>query len=151
MTNLLIYIIVILAVIQPSKKRLYPALVFAILTLSHLYFSRDMDGFAYYFSAVLTDLLIMALIVRSDSILTLHLMVVSITSILLNTFGWVLWEFYFPPMMYDTAFIILYLYAISKLFYGGGDVGDYTNSKWHIGFFGCTFEGHRDLHGVGKK
>lgn len=151
MTTALIYLIVILAVMQPSKKRLYPALVFALLTLAHLAFADTFEGFEYYFSAVLVDMLIMALIVRSDSILAFHLMVVSITSIVLNTAGWILWEFYYPHFAYDAAFIVLYLYAISKLCYGGGDVGDYTHSRWHFGIFGCAFESHHHIHGVGKK
>ena len=58
----LIYAIFITACFQPTKPRLYVALTFTSVTLVHDIFLSSLEGFAYYGSAAIGDLLIIVII-----------------------------------------------------------------------------------------
>lgn len=150
LTDTLVYLIVFAAFLQISIYRVYPALIFAGMTLAHSMVSDGFEPVTMYLSAAVTDLLIISLVMVNSSDLTRKLILISIASIILNGAGWLLWRSYNPPFLYDIAFVVLYTYTIVVMLRGSGDVGDHTGS-WHNSWvFGRFGKGHRNLHGVEK-
>ena len=113
----LIYALFITACFQPTKPRLYVALTFTSVTLAHDIFLSSLDGFAYYGSAALGDLLIVVIISNIRPILkmTVELNKICMISIFTNLFGWSLWVFYFLPVAYNSMFVLIYAVALFTL------------------------------------
>lgn len=147
--DFLVYTLVLSALIQASKDRFYVALIFSMLTLTHNIISASFSPLLMYFSAAITDLLIVCLIMTSSSEMTRKLIIVSIWSIVLNGIGYILWQYYVSPFAYDLAFICLYTYAIISM-HRGNDVGHNTGN-WHdIWILGRISKGFGNLHSMEK-
>lgn len=129
----LIYAHIVVAFIQPSAPRLYAAVLFTAVILLHEFLLSDLEGLQYYGSAALFDLLIIGLTSGINPVprMVLSLHRTCIASILVNSVGWVLWFFYFPPLAYDATFVLLYAWTLITFIKRDGDhVGDYTLDSW---------------------
>jgi len=135
--TLLIYAVVIVSFIQPNAPRFFAAIIFTSITLLHELLFSSYDGLQYYGSAALFDL---AVIVFTSGINPVPKMVLSlhricIVSIFANLTGWVLWFFYYPPLVYDVTFIAIYTWTLIILVKRSGlDVGGYTMDSWNTCF-----------------
>jgi hypothetical protein len=105
------------SIFQPNAPRLFAAGIFLALTASHELFLSSLDGFRYYGSAALLDLLIIILTsgVRPLPAMVLTLHRICAASILVNGVGWVIWALYYPPVLYDLSFVALYAWLIFTL------------------------------------
>lgn len=131
----LIYALVVVAFIQPNAPRLFAAVSFVAIISLHEFLLSHLDGFQYYGSAALFDLLIIVLTSGINPVpkMVLSLHKVCITSILANLAGWLLWFLYYPPLAYDAAFVAIYAWALMTLIKRDGlhgMVGGYTMDSW---------------------
>ena len=137
MITLLLIVICLAVLTQPNANRLFAALVFAGLTLAHDLYLSDLDGLAYYGSAALMDL---AIIILTSGIYPVPAMVVRLHqiclfSIIANCAGWVMWQAYLPPTVYDAMFVFIYIWAvIAMIKKDSGDVGGYSMDSWRANF-----------------
>ena len=117
MIDILTYVIVVLAVLQPTKHRRYVASIFAALTLIHNSSLHHLEGIAYYGSDALFLLAIMFGVTKLQKTtdLTIEIMKICIVGMLLDCVGWVLWMLWAPLIGYNVAFMALYAYAIIQL------------------------------------
>lgn len=131
--SVLLAALALAALTQPTAPRLFAALIFVGVTLSHEFILSDLDGFAYYGSAALFDLCIIA---ATSGINPIPRMVITLHKICLismgaNLFGWILWFSYFPPDAYNALFSAIYLWALITLIIRGRvDVGGFTSDSW---------------------
>lgn len=129
----LIYALIVVAFIQPNAPRLFAAVLFMAVITLHEFLLSDLDGLQYYGSAALFDLLIIILTSGINPVpkMVLSLHRICIASILVNLLGWVLWFFYFPPLVYDAAFACLYAWTlIIFIIRDGVNVGGYSLDSW---------------------
>jgi hypothetical protein len=95
----------------------------------------ELDGLAYYVSGAIAASAIVILTSFFDKVprLVISLHKICFSAIILNAIGWLVWVFYLPPIMYNMAFIALYLWAIFTLMTGSGGYvirGD-RNNGWY--------------------
>ncbi len=116
----LVLVIAMLALFQHGDRQVV-ALIFALLTLQHELLFTGVGGFAYFFSAALTDLFIVWAITRGEveTKLVDGLLLVSFGFMLLNAICWLMWEFRMPyEVAYESLSAALYLCAILSLLKG---------------------------------
>jgi hypothetical protein len=105
-------------IIKPSLA----GFVFVVITASFNITLDDLGGMLYYPAAAFGDLIIITLTaLLKVSIMMVRLLYISIVSIFLNVGGWVLWLYNFPPMIYDSIFMLLYIIAAVTIIAGNGD------------------------------
>lgn len=84
----------------------------------------DVDGWAYFPLAALCDFTVAAIAYRFGmSRKATDVMLVSLVSLALNLFGWVMWYLYLPSTAYEVAFQIFYP-VVAMLFARKGGGGD---------------------------
>ena len=143
-TDLLTAAIFGLVFVQPSVDRLFVAAMFGGLTLVHGTYLSGLEGLAYYVSAAVFDLTIVALIAAWPvaTRLAVDLQRISVASIVLNMAGYVSWLVYWPHHAYDAAFYALYSVAIFVLLRGEpADVGHHTRDRGRPGIHRGTRSG----------
>jgi hypothetical protein len=120
MINALISAILIIALFQTNSDRRFPALVFALFVWLHCVSMSGLEGFWYFFTAGLCDIVIIAIIAcwARVSALADSLITISIISIVFNCYGWLLWVSYLPVSSYNYSITALYLIAILSLLRG---------------------------------
>ncbi len=131
-TGLLIAIVVV-AFFQPNAPRLFAALSFVGVTLSHELFLSNLDGLQYYGSAALFDLVIIILTSGINPVpkMVIDLHRICMVSIIANLVGWVLWFLYVPPLFYDASFAAICAWTLIPLINRiGSDVGGFTLDSW---------------------
>lgn len=129
----LIFLIIVTAFFQPSAPRLFAALSFVGITALHELFFSDYEGLQYYGSAALFDLAIIILTSGINPVpkMVLSLHKICIVSIVANLLGWIMWFLYYPPMIYDLAFVAIYAWTLITLIKRNGlNVGGYTMDSW---------------------
>lgn len=131
--SILLAALVLAALTQPTAPRLFAAFIFVGVTLSHDFLLSDLDGFAYYGSAALFDLCIIAATSGINpiprTVITLHK--ICLVSMMANLFGWILWFSYFPPDVYNAILMATYTWAlITLIIRGRADVGSFTIDSW---------------------
>jgi len=125
------------AAMQPNAPRFFAAVLFVSATLLHELFLSDTEGALYYGTAALFDLAIIILTTGISPIprMVIDLHKICMYSIVANFFGWVLWRNYLPPLAYDTAFVVVYAWALITLIKRNGhDVGGYSMDSWRSCF-----------------
>lgn len=117
MLDALMLVLLLVAAFQPTAERAYAGLMFACVSIIHYVLMFDVGGWAYYFSAALLDAAVIFFTIRlriiSPVIESLH--AICYISILMNFFGWLLWQLYLPPDAYNAAFLLIYGWAILNL------------------------------------
>lgn len=124
--SLLIAAICFAVLFQPTTQRFIAAAAFAAFILLHDLLLGWADGFAYYGSAALTDLIIVALLHKIDPApkMSLSLMRLCIVSICTNFAGYLLWFSYSPPDAYNAAFLVINAVAVWIMTRDVTNVGD---------------------------
>jgi len=132
--GILTFIILLIALVQPSEERRFSALLFSCLSLVHYFVFYDFDGLAYYGSAALFDLMVILFTVklRITSTMICDLHNICIASILLNGIGWVMWMLYMPPYAYNASFVALYVFAVITLIKPDSKNGSDKVGNWYI-------------------
>ena len=117
MLDALLFVLLLVAALQPTIERAYAGFMFACFAIVHYVLMYNVEGWIYYFSAALLDASIvfftLKLRVISPVIESLH--AICYISILMNFFGWILWHLYLPPDAYNVAFLLVYAWAILNL------------------------------------
>lgn len=152
----LIYALLVVAFIQPNAPRFFAAVSFVSIIALHEFLLSDLDGLQYYGSAALLDLLIIVVTSGINPVpkMVLSLHKLCIASILANALGWVIWFFYFPPLVYDAAFVLIYTWALIILIKRDGlhgMVGGYTMGSWASCFRFNTRAWRSYIHNHGGK
>jgi len=80
------------------------------------------DG-SYYFIDALLAMATLELLWKIESDLSGLLGAMCLASIFLNTIGWVFYEFYLPPDIYNVSFLMLYIAAFLIIATGGNYAG----------------------------
>ncbi len=90
----------------------------------------------YYASAVVADFvaLIALCSIRPVSDIVYGLAFVCVASIVVNIVGYVAWWFYFPPWLYDAAFVLIYSAALVVVVKGGFNGMGGRPVRWHLAF-----------------
>jgi len=103
--------------LQPSQSRLYTGGVFAGGLILHEIFFSASTGLIYYGMASLFYVAIIMLTAVAAPVtrLVLDIHKICLASIFMNACGWVLWFFYFPPAIYNIAYMGLHCWAIYAL------------------------------------
>jgi len=103
--------------LQPSQSRLYTGVVFAGVIMLHELFFSAFAGLAYHGSAALFYVGIIMLTAAAAPVtrLVLDIHKICLASITINALGWGLWFFYFPPAIYNIAYIGLHCWVIYAL------------------------------------
>lgn len=131
--TILICLIIATAFFQPNAPRLYAALVFVGVTALHEVFFSNYEGMQYYGSAALFDLAIIIIASGINPVpkMVLSLQKICIVSIVANLAGWIMWFLYYPPIIYDLAFVAIYAWTLIILIKRtGANVGGYTMDSW---------------------
>ena len=135
--TILVALIALASVMQPNSQRLFVGLAYSVLLIaSDLLLSNSM-GLLYYYGSAVFDVATIIIISRVAKVSSMVLTIqkICLVSILLNFFGWVMWELYMPPVMYNSLFIALYVYALLTLVRRSSiDVGEYTLGYRWFGF-----------------
>lgn len=133
----MIVLICITVWFQPTKTRKIAACCFAGFIVFHDRVLGELDGFAYYGSAALADLIVVALLHKIEPThkMALALQRLCIVSILTNLAGYLLWLSYSPPMAYDLAFVAVFAWAVWIMTRDLANVGDPTGDRGGVGFW----------------
>lgn len=114
-----LYLFCLLSFLQFSMRRSIVAGVFSFLVIPHWYISYLMpidspDYWIIYLSAAMTDLFIISTIVRVSlpSKLCSQLQSICLLSIGVNLVGWIMWERYLEPDLYNWCIATLNIYAV---------------------------------------
>lgn len=102
---------------QPSQSRLFTGGVFIFILMLHELLFGQAEGLMYYASASLFYVGIIILTAAASRVtrLVLDIHKICLASIFINALGWALWFFYFPPAIYNIAYIGLHCWAIYAL------------------------------------
>jgi len=103
--------------LQPSQSRLYTGAVFAGALLLHEIFFSASAGLMYHGSAALfyVGIIMLTAVAAPVTRLVLDIHKICLASIFINACGWALWFFYFPPAIYNIAYIGLHCWAVYAL------------------------------------
>jgi len=103
--------------LQPSQSRIYTGGVFAGALILHETFFSASAGLVYHGSASLfyVGIIILTSFAAPVTRLVLDIHRICLASIMINAMGWVLWFFYFPPVIYNIAYIGLHCWAVYAL------------------------------------
>lgn len=139
--SLLIAAICFAVLFQPTRERFVAGAAFAAFLVLHDLLLASADGFAYYGSAALVDLIIVALLHKIEPLPTMALALqrLCVVSIVTNFAGFLLWYNYSPPTAYNVAFLILNAWAVWILTRDVRDVGDPADYRG-----GAGLRGHPD-------
>ena len=124
--------IMLLALCQ-SKKRRAAALVFAGINLYHGLCMAGFSDHRYFISGAFLAMLIIGVTANLPTVskLTIDIQRICIADIIINAAGWVMYEFYLDPFIYNMAFTLLYSWAIVVLLKDEGlRYGAYRLDNW---------------------
>ena len=129
----IIVIMCVLAVCQTPLDRRLAAMFFSVSCGLHFLLFGTLEGFPYYFSAAVFDLVVILSIISycratklSDGLIDLCLI-----SIGLNCYGFVSWSLYISPVTYNVSFMALYLIAIFLILRKGVPTHESSTNQRH--------------------
>lgn len=116
--TLLLCVLAVMAVTQPTSVRRNTALLYVIPTVAFALGSPDMSDKWYYIGAALTDLFTIILIsfIVPLTRLSLSLIAIATLSVIGNLVGMLLWYMSVPAMAYNMFFLALYVGALAALY-----------------------------------
>lgn len=121
--------ILLLASIQPTSDLRFCALTYALLVAAHEILFWDVGGFAYHGSAAAAYWLIVVITskVSPSPRLVSSIQSICLVSVLVELTGYLMYEFYLEPTLYNYAYIAIFAWAIISLSARNGiDVGNHT-------------------------
>jgi len=140
-TGALILFLAVLSFIRHGENR-YSILIFAALCGFFQFASDNLGdswGFAYYLGAAIADLLIIIAISRPIKLTAtiINLQRIALWFIYANTMGWIIYELYYPPLIYDALCLALFISALVVAVKkgGNGDLGNNTNNSNDFAFY----------------
>lgn len=122
---------------QPSAPRFYSALVISVMYQIHSLFFWGADAFLYYGSAGLLELVAVFILafVSNPPKMTIDLLKINLAFVFVNLFGYLLWFFYYPPLIYNVLCAVLYtLILITFILRDKKDVGNFAVHSWRSCF-----------------
>ena len=148
MLYLLIIGICFASIIQSCDKRREIALWVASAIVIHELLFGALGGLGYYFTdAVFSLLVIMRLEkIKIQSRMVSRLIIICVSSIIINFYGWIIWSLYLPPDTYNLLFLLLYSAVIAIMLREESDAGNITDNRWILGFCGSSRQGHNGCY-----
>ena len=152
-------LILFLAALSFTRKgeNRYSILVFAALCGLFQYASDNLGeswGYAYYLGAAVTDLLIILAISNTTkpTQTIINLQKLALWFIYVNAFGWVIYELYYPPVIYDALSLALFISVIIiSIKKGGGNVGIFSNNRNDLAFYCGYIRSHSEMQSNKEK
>lgn len=142
------------AMIQRDKAKRRITCFYALMTLLHIFALGKTDGLLYYGSAALFNFIIL-LVITTDTKnrrLVIRLSAVCILEIFCNSIGWLMWFAYMPPIVYNWAYIIIYVVITGVFISESRNVRGDALTLWHYraGIFdrkslACNAEIHQKM------
>jgi len=139
MLEFLFVLMVIALLWQDSRSGFFAAAAYVTITLLHDQVFGDLTGWLYYFTATYFDLGVILLLagIQGVSKMILRLQLISIASMVMNLAGWLMYEAYYPPDLYNMGFIVIYVLAVITIFNRDRDnVAGIPDIRWLTGLFG---------------
>jgi len=146
-TGALILFLAVLSFTRHSENR-YSILVFAAICGLFQFASDNLGeswGYVYYLGAAIADLLIIIAISKPVKISAtiINLQKIALWFIYTNVFGWIIYELYYPPMVYDALCLALFISVIIVAIRKGDDnvgmLANYSNdSTVYCGYNGSN-------------
>lgn len=120
----LIIAMALLSFTRHGKDR-YIILAFAALCGFFQLISNSLGNYQYYLGAAITDLIIINLISKivKPTATIINLQKIALWFIYVNTIGWIIYELYYPPFLYNTICLALFISALVVAVRKGGDSG----------------------------
>lgn len=154
MASFLLAIITLVAILQPTGRRLAAGFIFAAANIFFTVIVNDLPGEAYYIAAAFSDLGIVILLKFIYDDLARKLQFVCLLSILVNFTGWLMWFLYYPPLVYNVVYLLVFLIAIYFLLTNSGgrrvSLGYVTAISRRVGIFRDGSAMRSNHHGVDK-
>ena len=115
--SLLILTVIVASITQPTPHRCIIALSFSLPCAFLDFFSYGLIGTFYYLAAGLCCTLIIMLtgVMRPITTLIKRLQIICLVAIGANAAGWLAYMLYYPPVFYNCAMIVLYIWALYAL------------------------------------
>lgn len=141
--TVLVIAIAILSLMQYDDRAI-PAQIFAAFYLMYAILFSELQGYEYFLTAVLIDVIIIGILtmINYDTKLTIRLITMSLCIMILNSLSWVAWEYrinYEPT--YEIISVFLYLSIIAILIEGNNGTNnlilyscDYIRRAYNKGF-----------------
>jgi peptidoglycan/LPS O-acetylase OafA/YrhL len=110
-TYSLMALLIILSFMQPNQQRLLISFSFSFAAIFHAFVSEYMTDTMYYFSdGVFVSVVLAGIVLFSKpNKFTDQMVMACVASILLNVYGWMIYENYWKADSYNIAFYILYM------------------------------------------
>lgn len=147
-TGVLILFLAALSFTRHGENR-YSILIFAALCGLFQFASDNLGeswGYVYYLGAAIADLLIIIAISKPVKLTAtiINLQKIALWFIYANTIGWIIYELYYPPLIYDALCLALFISALFVAVKKGGssDLGNFANNS--NGF--TIFSGYNNRH-----
>lgn len=124
--EILMLLLCILALCQPTKQRFLIAITFSLSCVVHLIVSESFPDVLYYLSAGAFDLVMIFImcLFSKPTRFTDWMILICITSLFLNLYGLVIYGNHYSSASYEAAFLVLYAVSIGvfvKKDKGNGD------------------------------
>lgn len=140
-TGILILFLALLSFARKGENR-YSILVFAVLCGFFQYTTDnlgDADGYIYHLGAAITDLVIIIALSKTIKLTPtiINLQKIALWFIYTNVLGWIIYEFYYPPLIYNALCLALFISAlvVAAKKGGSGYVGYNSNDfVFHGGY-----------------
>ena len=136
--TVLIFGILILSFTQKSYNDAFVAAAFASGIWAHEILFSHLNNAYYFLSAGMLDTIVILLILRFKSNLSIPLSVVSLMSIIVNFIGLYLWWNFYEPIAYNS--LILGIYCMSIYILVGGKYGPIGVYRGAFTSFSSWFE-----------
>jgi hypothetical protein len=127
------FVVLILAIAQPSRERIIPALIYALFQWGYLVASFWLDGGMLYFMGAFASLSIMGILLSLKSFPDVSVAIhrICIAEIFINATGWSLWWNYQEVQTYNIAALCIQIWVIIALTRkDNADAGGYEVDSW---------------------
>lgn len=118
---------------QPTADRQYSALTYVTPIIVFWFTSDLIPGEYYYLAAAVLAWLTGEVLIRYCREMVLPLLWLCLGAIVLNAFGWLVYEAGLPPSPYDDAFVVLYGVAMVVMLTGGGKNARVSRNTREVG------------------
>lgn len=126
------FLMILTLIFQPSQSRIFTATAFVGTLIFHEIFFSASAGLVYHGWASLfyVGIIILTSFAAPVTRLVLDIHKICLASIFINALGWALWFFYFPPAIYNIAYIGLHCWAIYALMQRTRRKGNDFRADW---------------------
>lgn len=138
MITAMLLVMALLVLFQPDDKRTLIATIYVVCTMGHDIATRGLEGEAYYFSAMITEMAVIYLLHKIYPIVStsISLIIISFISIIAHIYGLRCYRLGMQGFEYEVLGYLLYSGVIITLFWNSGiharmrKLYSRDNSRW---------------------